>query len=433
MNHDKKKVVIIGGGVIGVTTSYYLSKEGYQVTCLEKNSNLSNQSSYKNGALLCPSLYQPWSSYTIWGTVFTGFKNKITNVLTINKINNPSPISFTKNSLLDLSFWQFIPRFIGNANYVSTKKNAESISFLGKYSMECFTHLLKEEKELSFDMTSKGTISLQNNEIPNNEKQNQLVELEPDIKNSANLSKLSNFILDKRDTNGDIFKFTNQLAYISTKKYGTVFETNKEVTNFGIEDNKIIYVETLDGEKYYTDNIIVCTGVNTNYILSKLNIYVPIYPVKGFVVSATMNKALNHNIVDNSKKIFMTSMTDKNNINHLRLSGFAIFDGYNINAEHISNSKYHIYLLDQFQKWFPDIKLNNIELTSCLRPVSPDDKPLIGKLSPYSNLWINAGHGSKGWTQSCGASTLLTRMLIKYRDCTTIRDNEIDSFNPNRF
>lgn len=432
-NINKRNIIVIGGGVIGITTSYYLSKYGYNVICLEKANTLATGASYKNGGLICPSLTTPWSNNNIWKQIFN---KKILS----SKI---APIKFTSNCL-NTNFFNYFPRFLLNTTYANTKRNTITLKNIGSYSSLCFKNIIRDNVELDFGTTSKGTIQLFNN-ITNNITMNDhsyrglriksLIELETSLTNSSALSNINDWTLNCSDTNGDVHEFTKQLANIIVDKYNVKILTNSNVTGFKMsseKSNTIKSVVTSDNIEYMADEFVVCSGVDSPKQLEQFNkLCIPIYPIKGYVVSAIISKPLNYNIVDDFNKLFMTCIGKEN----LRLSGFAIFDAQNLSIDR----KYPDHLLSLAKKWLPNTNFSNVSYHICHRPVTPDDVPMIGNFNEYNNLWINTGHGSKGWTQSCGTSNLLANLIIeKYFDCPSqLYDpcilDIIKYIDPNRF
>jgi D-amino-acid dehydrogenase len=425
------KILVIGAGVLGITTSYYLAGAGCKVTCLEKN-KLAHGTSFINGGLICPSATKPWSNCSLWRDC----ANKLIygNGLRGGLDNKLSPIKIHKSTLMDFKFWRFMPHFLRNTTVSRTMRNTASIDAISSYGSRCIGKLLADnQNNLSIDNSSKGTLSLTTCIDPGITKINcsliaGLLEIEPCLKNSTALTRIVDYKVYPDDTNGNIYKFCHQLANLTTTRYpGTKFITGQAITEFIVQNNhwliddkKIIGVKTKQGDIFYADHIVVCAGVGTSELLSKLNVYVPVYPVKGYIVSGILSRQLNYNILDDRNKLYITCLGKDN----LRISGFAIFDTLNPEI----NKLYCKQLLQQTKALLPGITISGVSYHTGFRPMTPDDVPLIGKIKGFSNLWVNAGHGSKGWTQSCGSSKLLSDLLVG-------NDPEIDPapYNPNRF
>jgi D-amino-acid dehydrogenase len=205
------------------------------------------------------------------------------------------------------------------------------------------------------------------------------------------------------DESGDAKLFTEQLAALCEKEYGTVFQYDTAVESIKTDKGKITSVQTSKGE-FKADKYVMALGSYSYLHLRKLGIHVPIYPMKGYSVTIPANHYTpNMSLTDAEMKIVYSRVGDV-----MRVAGTAEFAGYNdsMNNKRVDN------ILHAVQRLFPKCDFDQKIMTwACLRPSTPDGPPIIGK-TKYENLFLNTGHGTLGWTQAAGSGRLLLDIMI---------------------
>ncbi|PPR26195.1 MAG: D-amino acid dehydrogenase [Alphaproteobacteria bacterium MarineAlpha9_Bin4] len=384
------KVAIIGAGITGVTTAYFLSEKKVDVTLIEGRRYPAMATSYANGGQLSASNSEAWNS---WHNVKTGLKSMI-NREHSSLIINPFP-TITKLS--------WLCKFIYNIK--NNEKITHEICRMAIKSISLYEHIAKKEA-LEFDKLDKGIIHLyankkhtQNAEYVNNIYRKaglnrfritheELYKIEPSLKNK----KLDSIFYTPSDKTGDIHKFCIGL-------------TNKLIKNKKIK----ILSCNVDDIKEYTDNfdfVIVCAGVYSPYLAKSIGEKLPIYPVKGY--SITINNpgrnAPTVSLLDDFNKI----VTSRLGRNRLRVAGFAEFNGYNLDI--IQNR------VRPLIKWcmdmFPEINTKDIKPWAGLRPMTPNMLPIVRQSKANAKVWYNTGHGHLGWTLSAYTGKLLTEKIL---------------------
>ena len=365
------KIVICGTGIIGMSCAYVLSWLGHDITCIDTHKKIAMGTSRINGGLLCPGLIQPWTQKT--GLFVKSFFKK-TPSITVKPSNITNPL-----------FWNWTYNWFFNR-----KDSTLAISSLSNYSMSCF-----DEKPFSnisykdYDRTAKGT---------------QMINGE-------------NF---KNDSSGDILKFCKEIKKNSSK---IKFMLDTRVKDICVENNKVIGLRTdkgiINGDIY-----ILATGFETTKLCKTINLNIPIYPVKGQLLTFKSSTKCNNNI-ELPNNTFLSPLNDV-----YRISGFVDFETpslQNLNGIYNDIDMNRNKQLDNLiPNLFSDYTITNRSYG--FRPLSPDDVPFIGRAEPYENLYICAGHGSKGWTMAPGSAMLLKDIIFGNK---TIID--ANPYNVNRF
>ena len=384
------KVAIIGAGITGVTTAYFLSEKKLDVTLIEGRRYPAMATSYANGGQLSASNSEAWNS---WHNITTGVSSLI------NKKHSPLII----NPYPSLSKLSWLYKFIQNI------KNNEKITYkickMAINSINLYSKIQKKEL-LNFDKLDKGIIHLYRNKkhTKNAEHINtiyrkaglkrfritheELYSLEPTLENR----KFDSIFYTPSDKTGDIHKFCNTL------------------TNKLIKSNKVKlinrYIDNLNELSKEFDIKIICAGVYSAKLAKTIGDNLPIYPVKGY--SITINdpgvNTPTVSLLDDYSKV-VTSRLGKN---RLRVAGFAEFNGYNLD---ILQSRIRP-LIKWATELFPEINTHDVKPWAGLRPMTPDMLPIVEKSKNDSSVWYNTGHGHLGWTLSAETGKNIANRIL---------------------
>ncbi len=402
-------VLVIGGGVIGVSTAYYLARAGAKVTVVERNEELSRESSYSNGAQLSYSHSEPWSSRA---SILKGLKWMF---------RKDAPLYFRPFYALKASSW--IARFIWEARAENYFHNAKAINALSFYSRDLMLDF-QSEHQIDFDYSDNGIMHFYSNKralevdykffeflmsinpklevlrMKANDAQSSFPNLE------AATRKRSGAIYCKNDHLGDVHKFTLELAAIS-RELGVEFMHGANLDDFSVVDGKVGSV-IISGVRRKFDNYVIAGGAYSGIISKKAGVSLPIYPMKGYSITATgFDPALlpDVSITDHATKIVITPLT-----NAIRVAGTAEFGGF----DHAVNRYRILPLVKSLRRNFPNIgcdpKIRFAEW-ACLRSQTPRSYPYICR-SHVKNLFVNTGHGSLGWTQALGSAKLISDIVL---------------------
>lgn len=396
------KVIILGGGLLGVSTFYELVSRGVETILVEKESFVARGTSYANGGVLHPSLPDPWNNPGIGGHLFASL------------FNPNAPIKLHLSQVPKLINWgiSFLQHSIPARHIATTKANFELAHYSTKKTIE-----LCQRLGLEFEHADVGTLKIFRNEAERETAlkladllahqglnfevldRDGLLAREPVLAQAVN--GISGALLFPDDHIGNARLFCERLAETAIAKGGTI-RLGETVQDLLIENGQVTGVRL--GDEVLSGQVVICAGVNAPQFAGQAGIALPIQPAKGYSITLDINgvdgKPLQHAIIDPTLHIAVTPLGHK-----LRVLGMAEFIGMNTEID-----QKRIALLRQFfDKLFPDISRNldwhRAENWAGLRPMSADGRPFIGA-SGVTGLWLNCGHGHLGWTKAVGSAHL---------------------------
>jgi len=403
------KVIVLGAGVIGVTTAYFIAKAGHQVTVLEKNSSCSMSCSYANGGQLSYSHIEPWSSKT--------------SLLSITKAAI-FPSSFLGiSNIFNREFLTWSYEFLKNSNAKKNHQNSKNIYALSRHSKRTLENLLKEETDLKFDYKNSGILhfyrdqkrfnaAIKEAEIHNSFgckaqilNSDECIKKEPTLVKLYDENKLAGGIFYEADASGDSLIFTKSLEKICREKYGVIFEYDAEVKNIFTNYKSITGINTSKGV-FVADKYVSCLGAFGNKLLKGIGIDTKIFPLKGYSLSI----AADHQFIAPS-----LALTDsENKIVYSRIGNvFRVAGSVEICGSKTSENKSLIsFLKTTVRSSFSDFgNFNEVSQWFGFRPFRPNSTPLICQVNKYQNLFLNSGHGSLGWTLSVGSADIIANLM----------------------
>jgi D-amino-acid dehydrogenase len=367
------RIAVIGAGITGVTTSYFLTKNGFKVDLIESRRYPAMATSYANGGQLSASNAEAWNS---WSNTIYGIKSLFSK--------KSSVILNIKPSLSKIAWLTAFIKDIKNKNKITNQICSMAIK-----SINIYEEIAKKE-DIEFDLFNKGILhfyfnqaqtmhALEVNKIYHSAGLNRvrithedLYSLEPALKGR----RFDSIFFTKSDKSGDIHKFCNSLV------------------------QKLVKEEL----KLY-DKLIVCAGVGSKKLAKSIGDFLNIYPIKGY--SITVNnpgiKAPKVSLLDDEKKIVCSRLGKS----RLRIAGLAELNGYNLD---IIQSRIRP-LIAWCNKMFPEINTKDIKPWAGLRPMTPNMMPIC-KVSKEKNIWYNTGHGHLGWTLSAFTAKQIVEKII---------------------
>lgn len=402
------KVTVLGGGVIGVSTAYFLMESGCEVTVVEQMDSSGLKTSFANGGQLAFSHATPWSRPELPMQLLSW----------IGKRDAP----FRLVPQLDPEMWSWTISFLKNCTKKKFQYNSLQLQRLAMYS-QVMLHHVQKAAELSFQHSSNGMLSvfrsqknfdvaasiMEAQERGTTHKKilsgRECLKLEPALQESC--SPIVGGIFSPVDECGDAYIFTSQLADYCAR-HGASFRYNERVESIEIRGNKAVSVITNKG-KFTPDAVVICLGNESNHITRKIGIRVPSYPVKGYSVTLPIdgkNLAPSIGIADEENKVVVARLG-----NNLRAAGTAELGGYNTTMDKQRARSVLNPLIDLF----PNVgNKRNASFWTGLRPMTPSGLPLITGTN-LINVFLNTGHGSVGWTLACGSGRLLTDIVTGVR------------------
>ncbi len=395
-----KKIIIIGGGIIGLCTAYYLHKEGYHVSVIDQ-SNMDSGASYVNAGYLSPSHIIPLSAP---GVMKKGFKWML----------NPASPLYIKPRL-DSDFLKWTYAFNKSCNAKNVKKAIPTIKGLTLLSQE-FYDAIKQDEKFSFQLEKKGLLMLcqtdkmlgeeiHTAEIAKSEgldaseiSLDELKVLEPNVSISA-----KGAVYYKCDSHSTPQEFMMEMkAYL--KDEGVVFYTNEKVEDLTLANIKIVSLKT-NKQILQADEFVLAAGTWSTFLSKKIGLNLLLQAGKGYRINTEQSTGISIPAILAEAKVAVTPMNG-----FTRFAGTMEIAGIN----NVINSIRVDAIAKAALQYYPEITLNQTEkenAASGLRPVSPDGLPYIGKSSKCLNLTIATGHAMMGWSMATATGKLVSEII----------------------
>jgi len=398
-------VLILGSGIIGTTSAYYLAKQGHDVTVIDRQNSVALETSHANAGQLSYSFSSPWAAPGLPLSLIKWMFSKYPPLIVNPNLNSETV--------------KFLYQMLKNCNSKSYEINKSRMVRVSNFSKKCLLELEKDE-DIFYEQRKQGSLLLFKSakQIENIKKdlslleklniQYELLDLNGCIQAEPGLhhvkSEFTSGLRFANDCTGNCYLFTNQL-YKKCLEMGVKFEFNTQIEDIQIEKERISSIKTNRGE-FDSDSYVVALGSYSSKILSKVGINIPVYPVKGYSITLPVlnnEDAPQSTIIDDTFKIGITRLG-----NNIRVAGTAHLTGYNLELREKSLSLLKYGLNRLFP--YATEECDDMKFWAGLRPNTPDGPPIIGS-TPYSNLYLNTGHGTLGWTMSLGSGKLLADII----------------------
>lgn len=404
--HNKSlRVLIIGAGLIGVTSAYSLRRRGHEVVVIDREPGAGRETSFANGSLLTPSMPEPWNAPGCWRTLLGSLGR------------SDSPMQLRLRALPGLARWG--TTFLRNSGAAHYQRNAIRNLRLAAYSLEVMASI-RRDTAVEYGRTARGTMRLFRDEAALDRaltasplaaeglksrrlSREQAVELEPALAPIA--SQLVGAIHYPMDETGDAHRFCRGLAE-QAQREGAQFRFGTEVSSIEVRSGRVTAVVVGAGERLEADKYLVAAASYSTPLLRSVGIGLPVQPVKGYSVTFDRPieaEALRVPIIDDELHAVVVPLEGA-----IRVAGTAEFAGYDRseNPARIRN------LLQLLRRVLPQLPFDPEAARAwCgLRPMSSDGVPIIGP-TPLSNLFVNTGHGHLGWTMAAGSAELLADLI----------------------
>ncbi|MDC4522472.1 D-amino acid dehydrogenase [Acinetobacter baumannii] len=401
------RVIVLGSGVIGVASAYYLARQGAEVTVLDRQSGPAEETSFGNAGQISPGYSTPWAAP---GIPFKAVKWMF---------QHHAPLAIN----LDGSMWQlqWMAQMLKNCNPQSYAVNKERMMRVAEYSRDCLRELRKDTG-IHYENRAKGTLQLFRKEAQMEAVQrdisvleecgvsyellnaNELGRVEPALANAQD--KLVGGLHLPNDETGDCYLFTNALAQIA-KDLGVNFQFNQNVEKLIVEGDQIKGVQ-VNGKVLTADRYVLAFGSYSRDFLKPLDLQLPVYPVKGYSLTIPIVDpafAPQSTVLDETYKIAITRFDQR-----IRVGGMAELSGFNLGL----NEDRRATLQMVTQDLFPGGDMEQASFWTGLRPMTPDSTPIIGA-TRFKNLFLNTGHGTLGWTMACGSGKLISDIVLNHK------------------
>lgn len=409
----KKKVVIVGGGIIGLSSAYYLQKEGHQVTVIDQ-SDLSDGASFINAGYLTPSHFIPLAAP---GMISQGIKYMF---------DSSSP--FYMRPRLDKDFLKWVLLFNRSCSKSKVDKAIHPILNINLFSQKLFNEL-HASGDFDFHLENKGLLmAFQDVQTEKHEaviaEQAMNLGLKVDALDKEQLSKLEPNLVAKGAFHYHSDAHTTPQDFMSAminylKNNAVQFKLKEEVLDINHQKEKI-EIKTTAGV-YVFDELVLATGAWSESIAKKLKNYLPVQPGKGYSIDCDRSSGINYPTILCDAKVAVTPMDGLT-----RFAGTMEFAG----LDNKINKKRVLTIANTAKRYYKNFAFSEKEIAAAsfgFRPVSPDGLPYIGKLNHHENITIATGHAMMGWSLGPASGKLVSEIVSK----KTV-SIDVNPFSPNR-
>jgi D-amino-acid dehydrogenase len=402
------KIIVLGSGVVGTTSAYFLARQGHEVTVIDRQSGAGLETSFANAGEISPGMAAPWAA--------PGIPLRALQWLFMR--HGPLVV----RARLDPAMWRWMAQMLGNCNVARYEINKTRMVRLAEYSRDCLV-ALRAETGIAYDERSKGTLQVFRDQRQMDEAAHDIAVLERygvpyallDVAGCEQaepaLARVRGRILGglrlPGDETGDCFKFTQALAAMAAQQ-GVVFRNGVDIRALTAEGGALSAVQTSHGE-FRADVFVMAMGSYSPLLLKPLGLRIPVYPVKGYSITMPIvdaSAAPESTVMDETFKVGITRLGQR-----IRVGGTAELTGYDTRLREERRAPLVRAVTDLFPHGGD---LTQASFWCGLRPMTPDGTPVIGA-TPYRNLFLNTGHGTLGWTMSCGSARVLADIVAGRR------------------
>jgi D-amino-acid dehydrogenase len=415
------KTLVLGGGVVGVTTAYFLAKAGHEVTLLEEKDALGLEASSGNAGIIAPGHSFAWASPRAPRMLWESLRGAETAI----RIRPTT----------DLRLYTWGLRFLRECTADRAKRNTLIKLRLCQYSQAVMNELVRAE-QIEYHAIAKGALYLYRD----------AAELEAGVKKMALLAehgqkqeilaargvaqldpvfepvqgKIAGAIRDVGDSSGDSRLFVENLARVCREKLGVVVKLGTHVSALRGDTDRIDAALTSAGEMN-ADNYVLALGVGAPHVARTVGVSLPVYPAKGYSSTFPLKAGGRAPVVPGVDEKWLVGWSRLGD--RLRLTSTAEFAGYDWGwtPRDFNN------ILKLASDLFPDAAdYDRGEYRACLRPMTPDGPPILG-LGRHRNLFFNSGHGHMGWTMACGTARIVADLM-----CGRMPALDLEGLTPRR-
>ncbi len=402
------RIAILGAGVVGTASAWYLARAGHEVVVVERQPVAGNETSFANGGQISVSHAEPWANPHVLPRIARWLGREDAPLLWRWRAD-PAQLA-----------WGL--RFLAECLPGRTRRNVAAIVAMALHS-RARLQALRTELALEYDQLERGILHIYTDadEYAAAKKATQLmrnfgldrepvdadrcVEIEPALAQVRN--RLVGGDYTPSDESGDAHKFTRELARHAMAA-GVEFRFDTRIERLAVAGGKVagVVLDNREGGALLTaDAYVVALGSYSPGMLRTLSLRLPVYPAKGY--SATLELAEGAvapmvSLTDDERKLVFSRLG-----NRLRIAGTAEFNGFNLDLNPVRCEA----LMQRTRELFPQLSTVGEPQFWCgLRPATPSNVPLIGR-TRYPNLWLNTGHGTLGWTMACGSGAALAELI----------------------
>ena len=407
------RVIVLGAGLLGTTSAYFLSQLGHEVTVVDRQATPGAETSFANGGQISVSHAEPWANPSAPLKVLQWLGKE------------DAPLLFRTRA--DMRQWLWGLQFLRECTPARTRHNIEQIVRLGTYSRDTLQQL-RADTGIDYAQRSQGILHFYTSQKEFDGAQapaeqmralgcerhvisaDAAVALEPALAHIR--PQLTGATYTAEDESGDANRFTRELARLC-EAAGVQFRMGHTVTALREAGGRIDHVEVTDAEGRFqrlrADAYVLAMGAFSPLLAAPLGLRLPIYPAKGYSVTMPVkDAAMAHQVslTDDEFKLVFSRLTGPDG-DRLRIAGTAELNGYNRDLNTVRCEA----IVRRVEQLFPGAgDTTQAQFWTGLRPATPSNVPLIGA-TKMPNLFLNTGHGTLGWTHACGSGKSIARIV----------------------
>ena len=407
------RVIVLGAGLLGVTSAYFLRQQGHDVTVIDRQATPGAETSFANGGQISVSHAEPWAN--------PGAPLKLLKWLG----REDAPLLFRLRA--DMRQWLWGLQFLRECTPARTRHNIQHIVRLGTYSRDTL-QALRRDIGLEYNQRTQGILHFYTSqkefdaaEAPAQQMRelgcerhvisaDEAVRLEPALRHIR--PQLAGATYTAEDESGDANLFARELAARCVAD-GVEFRMGHHITALREAGGRIDHIEVTNDEGRYQritgDAYVLALGSFSPLLVKPLGLNLPIYPAKGYSVTMPVKDAsMAHQVslTDDEFKLVFSRYTCEQG-DRLRIAGTAELNGYDRDLNQVRCDA----IVRRVEELFPGAgDASQAQFWSGLRPATPSNLPIIGQ-SRVQNLFLNTGHGTLGWTHACGSGKSLARIV----------------------
>jgi D-amino-acid dehydrogenase len=401
------KIIVMGAGVVGVTSAWYLAEAGHEVIVVERRREAGMETSFANGGQISAGHAEPWAQPAVLPKIL-GWLGR-----------EDAPLLFRPRA--DWAQWEWGMRFALECLPGRFERNCRTLAGLAAYSRDSLREL-RGSAGLQYDQLERGILHFATSKadfesMARHAEAMRSLGVERQVKSAAECAALEpslahsldavvGGVFTPKDESGDAHRFTRELARLAAAR-GVTFQFGMAVEALEGVGGKIVALRTHDGARMNADAYVVSLGSYSPLLLKPLGIRIPVYPLKGYSITLALGPdeapaAPSVSLTDEAHKIVISRLG-----NRLRAAGTAELAGYDTSINEVRCAA----IARRVRQLFPLLAAAPaVDSWAGLRPATPNNVPLIGR-TRLANLFLNTGHGTLGWTLACGSGRALAELV----------------------
>ena len=400
------KVLVLGAGVVGVASAWYLAEAGHEVSVVDRQPQPGMETSFANGGQISASHAEPWAKPSVLPKILRWLGRE------------DAPLLFRARA--DWAQWMWALGFLRECLPGRFERNCRALAGLAAYSRGCL-RALRENTRLQYDQLTRGILHFATDPadfevLARGAEAMRALSIERQVKSASECFALEPALKDSQhrvaggvytpdDESGDACRFTQELARLAEER-GVQFRLGSRVRAIRTAAAEVLDV-TLENESLKADAYVVAMGSYSPLLLNPIGLRIPVYPLKGYSVTLRLGPehealAPKVSLTDEGRKIVISRLGSR-----LRAAGTAELTGYDTTV----NSVRCAAIARRLAELFPGLAgITAYDIWSGLRPATPNNVPIIGRTG-LRNLFLNTGHGTLGWTLACGSAKALADLI----------------------